>query len=489
MTTPDRHIFLELADQGKRIPLVRTLLADFETPLSAYWKLCSDEKISFLLESVTGGEQVARYSVMGFAPQVMLRSKGRTVRLERNGESATLELGPDEDPLHVVAQELGPVPLPLPELPAFTTGAVGVLGYDLVRFFETLPEFATDDLELDDVMMGIYETLVVVDHVRNQLKLVHLAEPCESGFENGIEILDGIEARLKGSLPALPGACEQGSNEAPNWTSDKFESAVQRVREFIFAGDGIQMVISQRFARKTQAHPIHVYRALRTLNPSPYMFLLRFGDVDVVGASPELLMSLKKGQLRVRPIAGTRPRGQTEHDDQHLAEELLQDEKECAEHLMLVDLGRNDIGRVSDFASVQVGEFMAVERYSHVMHIVSDVTGNLREGLTPMDAVRATFPAGTLSGAPKVRAMEIIEELEPTRRGIYGGAVGYFSAYGDVDLAIAIRTAVMKGGVAYVQAGAGIVADSVPSNENRECQDKARSALAAIQMAESGLSD
>jgi anthranilate synthase component 1 len=470
------------------------LLADLETPTSAYWKLAHDRPRSFLLESVTGGESLARWSFIGVPsdPQParpgrrasFLRTRGRVARLDEE-ELSVPEGGTPLDVLRPLVRDRGYARVE--GLPPFTGGAVGMLSYDMVRFFERLPEMAVDDLECDDMVMLLCETIVAFDHARNRILVISHADDQPGSYEGAAAEIASIVDRLRSPLPPLP----QHHGNAPNFTSnmsrDAYEEAVRRTIEYIRAGDGVQMVISQRFSAPVRAHPLSLYRALRSINPSPYMYLLRFGDCDVVGASPEILVTLKDRRVRVRPIAGTRPRGATEEEDKRLEQELLADEKERAEHIMLVDLGRNDIGRIAEPGSVCVNDFMVVERYSHVMHIVSDVTGVAREGMDAFDVLRACFPAGTVSGAPKVRAMEIIEELEPTRRGCYAGAVGYFGFNGDMDMAIAIRTVFLKGGMAHVQAGAGIVFDSVPEREWEECHNKARAVMRAIEMAETGL--
>lgn len=486
MQVPSRDEFL-IAAAGRRMPVYRDVLADMDTPLGAYWRLAHDETFSFLLESVTGGEQLARYSILGVRPRVVLRSRGRRARLLSEGHEAETEIPEGSDPLDLLKSEVGGEIVHVPGLPKFVGGAVGMLGYDLVRFFERLPELAEDDLGLDEMAMMICDGVVVFDHAKNIIRVIVLAEGTPEAYDRATAEIERILDRLRKPLPALPD--ERGVPAAleTNITREAYERGVERIREYIAAGDGIQMVLSQRFSSPCEADPLTVYRALRSLNPSPYMYLFRFGDFDIVGASPELLVSLEGRTAKVRPIAGTRRRGASEAEDRRLEAELLADEKERAEHIMLVDLGRNDLGRVCEYGSVTVGDLMTVERYSHVMHIVSDVEGTLRSGLDAFDLIRATFPAGTVSGAPKVRAMQIIEELEPTRRGCYAGAVGYVSATGDLDLAITIRTILLRAGVAYVQAGAGIVYDSVPEREFEECWNKAQAALKAIEGARRGL--
>jgi anthranilate synthase component 1 len=466
----------------------REILADLETPLGAYWKLAHDQRFSFLLESVTGGEQVSRFSVLGVKPRAVIRSKnGNMCRMTEAGtEHSTLAQG--EDPLHVLKREvMGTPPLYVPGMPAFATGAVGMLSYDIVRYFERLPDSTKDDLQVDDMAMMLVDTVVVFDHAKNLIRIVSMTDGSEADYERAErEILD-IEGKLRAPLPAIPTFKGEPHPVECNITKKEFEAMVSRMIEYITAGDGIQMVPAQRFSTKVDAHPLTVYRALRSINPSPYMFFLRFGDFDLVGASPELLVSLHGHEARVRPIAGTRWRGKDEVEDAALAKELLSDVKERAEHIMLVDLGRNDLGRVCEYGSVRVNELMVIERYSHVMHIVSDVTGTLRKDMDAFDLFRACHPAGTVSGAPKVRAMEIIDELETTRRGSYAGAVGFLSHSGELDTCIALRTIYLKDGIAYVQAGGGVVYDSVPEKEYVESCNKAKASLRAIEMAQRGL--
>lgn len=487
MRAPDLNAFLDQCGPGKPIPVFRDVLADMETPLSAYWKLAHDETHSFLLESVTGGEQLARYSILGVRPRLVLRTKDRGVRRIEAGVETRETLGEGEDPLDLLAAAMTPAPTATEGLPKFCGGAVGLLSYDCVRFFEKLPDSTRDDLGVDDMAMMLCDTVVVFDHAKNLIRIIVLAEPNEVGFRAASEEIDRILERLALPKPALPSESFPEHPVESNLTQPEFEAIVARMIEYISQGDGIQMVPSQRFSTTVDAHPLTVYRSLRSLNPSPYMFLLRFGDFDVVGASPEILVGLSGRTARVRPIAGTRWRGATPEEDASLERELLADEKERAEHVMLVDLGRNDLGRVCEYGSVRVNELMVIERYSHVMHIVSDVTGTLRPGADALDLLRACFPAGTVTGAPKIRAMEIIDELEPTRRGLYAGSVGYLCATGDLDMAIAIRTILLKGGKAYVQAGGGVVFDSKPAFEYRESCNKAAAPLDAIRSAQRGL--
>lgn len=487
MVSPTLDEFRTHCQPGVSIPVVGDLLADIETPVSVYWKLSHDSIHSFLLESVTGGEQVARYSYIGYKPTSVIRTKGNQVTVKTPSSVAVEPLKEGQDPLDVLAAHMPPPASDRVGLPNLLGGAVGYLGYDIVRFFENLPTEATDVLELDDLAMMMVNRVVVFDHAKNLIRVIILAEPSDAGYAEAIRQIEEVRSIIRGPLPTLPGP-GSGGFVAPtsNVSQETFESMVSRMKEYIEAGDGLQFVPSQRFSTPTDAHPLSIYRCLRSLNPSPFMFLFRFGDHDVVGASPELHVGLRDRTARVRPIAGTRWRGQTDEEDRALGEELLADEKERAEHIMLVDLGRNDLGRVCDYGSVHIGDLMVIERYSHVMHIVSDVSGTLRADKSAMDLVRATFPAGTVSGAPKVRAMEIIEELEPHRRGLYAGAIGYFSANGDLDTAIALRTILLKDGVAHVQAGGGVVFDSDPTLEYNESCNKARAPLRAVEMAQNG---
>ena len=487
MLVPSKDSYLAQTGGKRTMPVYRDMLADVETPVSAYWKLANSEQVSFLLESVTGGEQLARYSFLGVRPRAVLRTKGSAVKWLRSGneQSATLKEG--EDPLSVLSDWLPSEPIHVPGMPAFVGGAVGMFAYDLVRFFERLPDSTLDDLSIDDVAMMLTDAVVVFDHAKNLIRVIVLADGTEEGYERASAEIESIVQTLKQPLPPLPTGTFESHEVACNQTQDEFQKNVCRIKEYIAAGDGFQMVPSLRLSTQVDAHPLTVYRALRSINPSPYMFLLRFGDFDLIGASPELLVSLHGRKARVRPIAGTRKRGGTLEEDDALAEDLLADEKERAEHIMLVDLGRNDLGRVSSFGSVKVNDLMVIERYSHVMHIVSDVVGELPKDKDAFSLIRAAFPAGTVSGAPKVRAMQIIDEVEPTRRGPYAGSVGFISATGDMDTCITIRTILIKDGIAYVQAGAGIVYDSVPENEYEECLNKARASLAAIDAAQRGL--
>jgi anthranilate synthase component 1 len=501
MDTLSKEQFMTLAGQGTLVPVYRELAADLETPVSVYLKLRGQDA-SFLLESVEQAEQLGRYSFLGFNPRRQIKAKGRSVTLHDNGRTETRPLGEGEDPLHVVAAELAryqPVASlegVAQDLPRFFGGAVGYMGYDLVRFFERLPDTADDPLDLPDLHMLVTDTLVVFDHVRHRLLVfanahVPPGRDLNAVYREAVDRLDAIEAKLRLPMSPLPVPPGRSDDELRSSVSRAgYEDAVREAQEYIAAGDVFQVVLSQRLSRQTQADSFSIYRALRRINPSPYMFHIDFsGDPPTVliGSSPEVLVRLQDRTAEVRPLAGTRPRGKDEAEDRHLEEDLLADPKERAEHVMLVDLGRNDLGRVCEFNTVRVPELLAIERYSHVMHIVSHVTGRVREGMDAYDLLRATFPAGTVSGAPKVRAMEIIEELEGLRRGPYAGAVGYFGFNGNMDTCITIRTIVVQGDTAYLQAGAGIVADSNPTREWEETLHKARALSTAIQMAEEGI--
>ncbi|MGQ9849999.1 MAG: anthranilate synthase component I [Aggregatilineaceae bacterium] len=492
---PDRATVLRLFEQGDLVPVYRTLLADLETPVSVYLKLARGDRPSFLLESVEGGEQVGRYSFLGVDAQALITVQDNTLTVHRGDRLTTRPLASDEDPLHVIQAEMARFrPVPVEGLPRFVGGAVGYLSYDVVRYFERLPATATDDLGVPDAAFLLADTLVIFDHARHHLIVLanaHNTGDPDAAYDDAVQRIDAILDRLAGPLPPAEDSSGKGGEDCKlhsNVTREQFEANVRAAKEYIAAGDAFQIVLSQRFSRRTSAPPFTIYRALRALNPSPYMFFLRFSDdLALIGASPEMMVRLEDGLATVRPIAGTRPRGRDDAEDEALAAELLADEKERAEHVMLVDLGRNDLGRVCDYGTVSVPHMMVVERYSHVMHIVSQVQGRLRAGLNAFDLLRATFPAGTLSGAPKVRAMEIIEELESTRRGPYGGAVGYFSFDGSMDTCITIRTMLMRGDQVYFQAGAGVVADSDPAREYEETVNKARAVAVALENAENGL--
>lgn len=463
----------KLKEQGNLIPIYCELMADLETPVSAYLKIARGS-YSFLLESVEGGERLGRYSFIGTEP------------------SSVLETGMKNpiDPVVLVEKEFSQLhPIPIAGLPRFHGGLVGYLGYEVARYFERLPSPEYDPLGLPESILMMIDTLLVFDHLTHKIKVVTHAKldgDIDVSYRKAIEKIDHLVRRLRQPLTSesLPKIAAASSPVSSNLSQAEFESMVSRAKDYIYAGDIIQVVLSQRLTKPTRAHPFAIYRALRSINPSPYMYYLHLGNIDIVGASPELLVQVEDGIISNHPIAGTRPRGRDTSQDLALEEELKTDEKERAEHIMLVDLGRNDIGRVSEPGTVEVTQLMDVERYSHVMHLVSHVQGKLRAGVPPLDALRACFPAGTVSGAPKIRAMEIIAELEPDKRGPYAGAVGYFDFSGNLDTAIAIRTIVISNGVAYVQAGCGIVADSIPESEYQESLSKAQALLTAIEKAE-----
>lgn len=488
--TPTLDDFRELAEgSANLIPVYREFPADLETPVSVYLKLMDESGPSFLLESVTGGEQVARYSFVGIAPRGIVSLRGQEVTVDGVAQGTG-------DILEVLKAELGRfVPAGLPNLPRFRGGAVGYLGYDVVRFFEKLPETADTVLNMPEAVFLLTDTLVVFDHARQRLMILANAfveQDPEMAYVAAIQRIERVAEKLLRPLPAVPNRrygvkIANGQPAEANMSQERYEEMVRQAKEYIAAGDIFQVVLSQRWSRQTAAHPFAIYRALRRLNPSPYMFYFDLGayDLQIIGASPEMHVRLEDGVASLRPLAGTRRRGKTEEEDKALAEELLNDPKERAEHVMLVDLGRNDIGRVSQYGTVKVRELMVVERYSHVMHIVSQVEGAIRPELDSFNLMRATFPAGTVSGAPKVRAMQIIEELEGQRRGLYAGAIGYFSYDGSMDTCIALRTMFMQDNTVYIQAGAGIVADSDPTSEYQESLNKARAILVAIEQAES----
>ncbi len=469
----------KLADQGNLVPVYREISADLETPVSAYLKVARPP-YSFLLESVEGGERIARYSFIGTEPLGVIK----TGPGQANGAV---------DPLKVIENTLSCFKLvPTPHLGRFNGGAVGYLSYEAVNYFERLPSPAADPLALPESVFMLATTYLVFDHLRHKIRVVshaHLDGDVERAYAEAVQRIQEMVRRLDSPLKLPRGNGGTPVGQAPqvssNMTKQQYEAMVQRVKQYIYEGDAIQVVVAQRLARPTAAHPFQIYRALRGINPSPYMYYLDLDGFQIVGASPEMLVQVENGVVATHPIAGTRRRGKTPEEDAALEHELRTDEKERAEHIMLVDLGRNDIGRVSEPGSVQVTQLMEVERYSHVMHLVSHVTGRLRRDYTCYDALRACFPAGTVSGAPKIRAMEIIAELEPDKRGPYAGAVGYFDLSGNMDTAITIRTLVVKDGVAYAQAGGGIVFDSTPEAEYQETLHKASALLRAIDEAES----
>jgi anthranilate synthase component 1 len=487
---PDYSRFSELAAEADLVPVYRQLVGDTLTPVSAYCKLEPGPR-SFLFESVVGGEKIGRYSFLGADPFLTIEAWGTDVVLTEGHESKRFQC---EDPLEEIESYLAKHrAVHLPGLPRFCGGAVGYAGYDVVRYCEDLPNAPEDDRGLPDMSFSFYHTMVVFDQINKTILVVGHArtyvDDLEAEYHDTCRRIDAICDKLQS--PALPLAlCDIATDTEPdlkytsNFTKNEFEAAVEKCKEYIRAGDIFQVVLSQRLKLETQAEPLDIYRALRVINPSPFMFLLRTPAVDLVGSSPEIMVRVEDGVVTIRPLAGTRRRGKNDEEDRALAAELLADPKERAEHVMLIDLGRNDVGRVSEYGSVELSDVMVVERYSHVMHITSNVTGKLTEDKTALDALRAGLPAGTVSGAPKIRAMEIIDELEPHRRGPYAGAVGYLDFTGNMDTCIALRTIVMQGGTAYVQAGAGIVADSVPESEYYETLSKAKGLLKAIEVTE-----
>jgi anthranilate synthase component 1 len=484
--------FNKIKRDYNRIPLVREVLADLDTPLSTYLKL-ANEPYTYLFESVQGGEKWGRYSIIGLACETRLKVFGNQAVLEVDGQVVSKE--DTSDPLQFIEDYLNFFRVAEADcLPRFHGGLVGYFGYDTIRYIE--PKLAEcpniDKHGTPDILLMLSDELVVFDNLASRIFLIVHVDPAESmAWENGQQRLLDLEKKLMDTrLDTSPERARKSVGEddfTSEFTRQGFEQAVEKARQYIIDGDAMQIVLSQRLSIPFKARPIDLYRALRSLNPSPYMFYLNLDDHFVVGSSPEILVRLEDQAVTVRPIAGTRPRGRDRKHDLRLERELLEDPKELAEHLMLIDLGRNDAGRVSETGSVHLTEKMIVERYSHVMHIVSNVEGNLKPGLSAMDVLRATFPAGTVSGAPKIRAMEIIDELEPVKRGIYSGAVGYISWSGNMDTAIAIRTAVIKDEILYIQVGAGIVYDSVPENEWEETMNKGRAIFRAVTMAESGL--
>ena len=508
---PSRKEFLALARTHTLVPVCRTLMADLETPVSAFLRAAWPEPECFLLESVEGGEQVGRYTFMGLTPFKRIVARGREITITEGRKTTCIQ----GDPFAVLRDALGGhKPARLPGLPPFTAGAVGYFAYDAVRQIERLPARAKDELGIPDVCLLFFDEVLAFDHVRKEIWLVVTADltrtKAAAAYDRAVKRLDKLEKRLARPLPKLEAqkGVSDGKLKVKHRMAKKdFKGAVERIKEYIAAGDVFQTVLSQRFDVEPGVDSFQVYRALRTVNPSPYMFFLRFAPqaplgagsanrpknsskrskgsetLELAGSSPEMLVRVHQGKVEYRPIAGSRRRGATEAEDQALAEEMLHDQKERAEHVMLVDLGRNDVGRVSRFGSVKVDRLMFVERYSHIMHIVSSIEGKLRPELTAVDALRACFPAGTLSGAPKVRAMEIIEELEPARRGAYGGAVLYADFSGNLDSCIAIRSMLATGGKGYIQAGAGIVADSVPESEHQESINKVQAVIHAIERA------
>lgn len=503
MLYPDLKEFRSLCRKGNLIPICRELLADLDTPVSAFLKIGGAP--SFLLESVVGGEKWARYSFLGSNPSKIIRGWGKKIEIKETGKKTVVF--ETEDPAAALQKELSVyTPVDVPGLPRFSGGLVGYMGYDMVRFFEKAPVSKKPGLDLPDMFFMLADTMLIFDSLKQTIKIVsnvHVeGKNSAKAYREAVERIDEIADKLKrsrGQGVIHPSQCygERKGSRVKNIkrtfkssfkTKEAFESAVSESKEYIAAGDIFQVVLSQRFERNSDVRPFDIYRALRMINPSPYMYFINTGDAEIAGSSPEILVRLEDKKIVLRPIAGTRKRGETEAEDKALEEELKKDPKEMAEHIMLVDLGRNDVGRVAGKGTVAVTELMSVERYSHVMHMVSNVEGKLEKGLDAFDVLRACFPAGTVTGAPKVRAMEIIDELEPVKRGPYAGAVGYFGYSGNMDTCITIRTLIIKDGKIYVQAGAGIVADSVPEREYTETLNKAMGMMKAVDMAEKGLS-
>ncbi len=487
---PSRESFREMAREGNLIPVYREIIADMETPVSAFQKIDTGDH-SFLFESVEKGNKFARYSFLGASPQVIFQAHGQTITLREGTEQRTYTI--TDDPLHELERLMsGYRPVPVETLPLFYGGAVGYLGFEAVTAFEpTVPRAKKDDLGVPDAYFFITDTLLIFDHLERRIKIVanaHVADPThtDEAYDLAVTKIEELETRLSRAIPGrlLPIFDNVEPLEPSiNMTRDQYVKMTEAMQEYIRAGDIFQVVPSQRFEVPFDASAIHLYRALRLVNPSPYMFILKLGGMALVGSSPELHVRCEEGKVQIRPIAGTRPRGKTPEEDDRLTAELLADPKERAEHVMLVDLARNDVGRVCKFNTVRLSDFMITERYSHVMHIVSNVEGELSPGHSAYDVMRATFPAGTVSGSPKIRAMQIIADQEPTCRGTYAGAVGYFGFSGNLDSCIAIRTVLLKDGKAYLQAGGGLVADSTPLGEYQESINKAKAGMKALAMA------
>jgi anthranilate synthase component 1 len=489
MLTPDYRSFLQLSRTSTLIPVAKTLSADLLTPVGAFLSIAARQKYAFLLESVEGGEKIGRYTFLGAQPRTVVSARGQELTIHegsrvRRQTGSVIELLREQLRRHT--------PASIPGLPPFTSGGVGYFAYDMVRQFEHLPQSAKDDANVPDCVFTFYDRLLAFDHLRHQLHIIAAAdvraESPRKAYDRALSDIDAIEQKLERGLRGQRLRRSDGATaktiKVHNRTShNDFVKSVRRAKEYIAAGDVFQVVLSQRLDFKPPAEPFQIYRALRTVNPSPYMFFLKLDEMHVLGASPEMLVRVSGRKLEYRPIAGTHKRGADAAEDEKLIEQLRTDEKERAEHVMLVDLGRNDLGRVSNYGTVKVKDLMYVEKYSHVMHLVSALESHLREDLDALDALAACFPAGTLSGAPKVRAMEIIEELEPVRRGVYGGSIFYADHAGNLDSCIAIRTMVVRGNRAYVQAGAGIVADSDPEKEFQECINKASALLRACEKA------
>ncbi len=486
----------ELCSDGNVIPVYKSVVADFLTPVSAYLRLQEGRPYAFLLESVEGGETVGRYSFLGSDPFLVCSIGGKRLDVDT---TAGRNLHFSADDRHGFFAALRSTmarfqSVRLPDLPPFTGGAVGYFGYEMVRLVEDIPATGTDDLEVDDAALMFFKTILAFDHLRNQIHIVsnlfveETDRPLEALYSDAVKEIEAVEELLGRPLePPVSRHVQDQVEVRSNFAKPDYLECVERAKRHITAGDIFQVVLSQRFEVELPAAPFEIYRALRIVNPSPYMYFLKMPNAAIVGASPEMLLKIRDREARYRPIAGTRPRGANEGEDRALAEELAADEKERAEHVMLVDLGRNDLGRVSKYGTVRVDDFMIIERYSHVMHLVSSLSSELGDDVDRFDALMACFPAGTVSGAPKIRAMEIIDENEPTKRGVYGGAILYADFSNNLDSCIAIRTLVAKDGRGYIQAGGGIVADSVPENEFTETVNKARALVRAVELAARGL--
>ncbi|MFA5114610.1 MAG: anthranilate synthase component I [Candidatus Omnitrophota bacterium] len=492
MYYPDLNEFLKLSAKGNLIPVYKEINADLDTPVSAYLKIGKDD-YAFLLESVVGQEKIARYSFLGTKPAVIFKSKGRDIEITDTHHGKVRRFRAQGNPLEEIRKIMREFkPVPVKGLPRFFGGLVGYIGYDVVRFFEKLPDKNKDDLKLPDAVLLLTDSILAFDHINHTIKIIYnVVLPPDKKFtrkdkiefyRRAISRIEAIHRQLRGGIPGERGNAGRGSRVrmTSNFTKEGFCRMVSRAKKYIRRGDIIQVVLSQRFRFKIKKPWFEIYRSLRSINPSPYMFFLKLKDFALIGSSPEILVRSQDGQVQARPIAGTRPRGKNEEEDLRFERELLKDAKERAEHIMLVDLGRNDLGRVCRTGKIEVDELMGVERYSHVMHLVTNVKGTLERRYDACDVLRACFPAGTVSGSPKVRAMEIIEELEDVRRGPYAGCVAYFSFSGNMDTCITLRTILARGKTAYIQAGAGIVADSVPAKEYRETVNKAKALIEAL---------
>ncbi len=484
---PSFEEFQELSKKGNVVPVYCKILADLETPISAYLKISANEDYSFLLESVAGEDKFARYTFLGTNPYIKIKSENDIITYYKNNETTEIKLEEGKTPLDYLKDLMKDYkPVKIHGVPNFTGGAVGYMGYDIVRYFEKLPEKNKKTIDVPEMFFMLTDTIIVFDRFKQELLII-----CNVFTENGENLKEKYE-EAKNKIRKLYEKLNKSEVNfiidknvsdfeiKSNFEKEKFYEAVEKAKEYIKAGDIFQVVLSQRFYTDYKDNAFDVYRRLRSINPSPYMFYLDFKDFKIAGASPEILVKLEDGEITLRPIAGTRKRGKTIEEDMELEKELLSDVKEIAEHVMLVDLGRNDVGRVAEYGTVKVTEKMVVERYSHVMHIVSSVQGKIKEGKDGFDLLKSVFPAGTLSGSPKIRAMEIIEELEPDRRGIYGGAIGYFGFDKNLDSCITIRTVVLKDGKAYMQAGAGLVYDSIPENEYKETENKIAAVIKAL---------